>query len=74
MAGPAPDYPPTVDHSVPVETWTFTNHRTGKFNTVVLLPSTRRRDSFAIEINGQLKSRCMGRDKAMRWLVKGLSR
>lgn len=74
MTVPSPDYPPIVDYSSPVETWTFTNHRTGKFNAVVLLPSKRRRDLFAVEVNGEIKSKSMGRDRAMRWVVKGLHR
>lgn len=74
MAGRTPDYPPIVDYSLPVETWTFTQHQTNRFNVVVLLRSRRRRDCFALEINGQIKTQCMGRDRAMRWVVKGLSR
>jgi hypothetical protein len=74
MAGPAPDYPAPADLNVPVETWTFTNHRSGRFNQVVLLPSTRRRNTFTVEVNGVVKCNSMGRDRVMRWIVKGLSR
>jgi hypothetical protein len=73
MAEPAPDYPPILDPSVPLETWTFTNHRTGSFNSVVLMPSSRRRNTYAVEVNGVVKCKSMGRDRAMRWIVKGLS-
>lgn len=74
MAAPAPDYPALANPSLPVETWTFTNHQSGRFNVVVLLPSMRRRNTFAVEVNGKVKHRGMGRDRAMRWIVKGLSR
>lgn len=74
MARPAPDYPPEPNYSLPVETWTFTDHRSRTFNVVVLLPSSRRRNQFAVEVNGVLKHRGMGRDRAMRWIVKALSR
>jgi hypothetical protein len=74
MAGPAPDYPAPVDFNVPVETWTFTHHRSGKFNQIVLLPSPLRRNAYAVEVNGVVKCKSMGRDRAMRWIVKGLSR
>ena len=74
MAETPPDYPATIDYSVPLETWTFTSHRTGHFNLVVLLPSRRRRNCFAIEVNGKMRQPCMGYDRAMRWIVKGLSR
>ena len=55
MEGEPPEYPPDVDYSAPVESWTFRDYRIGRTHKLVLFHSRRRRDSFRVLVNGTTK-------------------
>ena len=74
MEGPPPEYPPEVDYSAPVESWTFRNYATGATHKLVLFPSRRRRDAFRVLVNGREWSRGIGYDRLLRQTRKALSR
>ena len=74
MAGPAPDYPPVIDYAAPIESWRIRNFVTGRTHDLVLFPSTRRRDTFLVKVNGKVWTKSMGYDRIMRQTVKSLSR
>jgi hypothetical protein len=74
MERPAPDYPPEVDYSAPVESWTFRDYRRDKVHKLVLFHSRRRRNAFRVVVNGKEWTRAMGYDRIMRRTVKALAK
>jgi hypothetical protein len=74
MEGPPPDYPPDLDYSAPLESWTFRNYRTGQTHKLVLFHSRRRRNAFRVTVNGREWSRGIGYDRLLRQTRKSLAR
>jgi len=74
MEGEPPDYPPHVDYSAPVESWTFRNYRTGKIHKMVLFPSRRRCNAFRVIVNGREWSRSIGYDRLLRQTAKSVTK
>ena len=69
-----PDYPPLLDYTAPVESWTFRDYRRGRIHKLVLFHSRRRRGSFRVVVNGEEWSRCIGYDRLLRQTGKALAR
>lgn len=74
MESDAPDYPPDVDYSAPVESITIRHYHTGLTHKLVLFPSRRRRNAFRVMVNGREWTRGMGYDRILRQTVKALAR
>jgi len=74
MEGPPPEYPPKIDYSAPVESWTFRNYTTGKTHKLILFPSRRRLDAFRVLVNGREWTRGIGYDRLLRQTRKALAR
>ena len=74
MEGPAPEYPPDVDYSAPVESWTFRDYRSGKIHKLVLFPSRRRSNAFRVLVNGREWSKGIGYDRLLRQTAKAVFR
>lgn len=74
MEGDPPDYPPDVDYSAPIESWTLRDYRTGQAHKLVLFPSRRRVNSFRVVVNGKEWSKCIGYDRLLRQTRKALNR
>ena len=74
MEGEPPDYPPELDYSAPVESWTFRDYRTGHTHKLVLFHSRRRCNAFRVVVNGKEWSRCIGYDRLLRQTRKALAR
>ena len=74
MEGPSPEYPPAVDYSEPVESWTFRVYRNGKVHKLVLFASRRRCNAFRVVVNGREWSKCIGYDRLLRQTRKALWR
>ena len=70
MEQPAPDYPPLIDHSKPVDVWTYTNLATGIQHEIVAFISSRRRDAFRFVVDGRERFRSIGYARFFNWLVK----
>ena len=74
MTEPAPDYPPELDYTAPVESWTFKDYRSGRVHKLVLFHSRRRRGSFRVVVNGREWSKCVGYDRLIRKTAKSLAK
>lgn len=74
MAEPPPEYPPDLDYTAPVESWTFRDYRRGRTHKLILFHSRRRRGSFRVVVNGKEWSRCIGYDRLIRVTGKALAR
>lgn len=73
MSEPFPDYPPELDYTTPVESWTFKDYRRERVNKLVLFHSRRRRGCFRVVVNGREWNKCIGYDRLMRSTAKSLS-
>lgn len=70
MAEPAPDYPTLIDHTKPVDGWTYTNFVSGVQHDIVVFPSRRRSDAFRFVVDGKERFRSLGYSRFFVWLTR----